>query len=152
MKRIYQFPESIKDNIGISKASEDPLFDWLRLFLNSTKGTHFETGRVFADGRWWVQFRLDLKHPLVWVVIQEFAYVINNKAIGSKLPLKLIPWTGSPENGSPERELTWRIECYDSTFKPDDLVAEASTQVAKKVTSWPPKAKRLEESVNCSDS
>ena len=139
MARIYQFRETIKDNIGFRSCVEDPAFGWLGKFLNATKGATFETGRMFSDGRWWVQFRLDLSHPLIWTVIQEFASVMNNKAVGFKLPLKLIPWAGPPENGPPNKELVWRIECYDGTFSPDDLVAEASMHVAKKVTNWPPK-------------
>ena len=139
MARDYLIPETLNDSFSKPLKMEYPTFDWLRKFLNATKATKFVTARLFEDGRWWVQFKLDLNHKMIWTVIQELGYVANNMVLIGKLPVKLLPWPSAPENGPPESMLFWRIERYDGRFSPDDFVAESGMQVAKKVTNWPPK-------------
>ncbi len=136
----FLFPDNVADNLGLPQAEEDPRFRWLKAFLHLTKAATYQTGRIFDDGRWWVQFRLDLDHPKVWIVLQELSFQINNRAVVGKLPVKLIPWSGSPENGGPKDQLTWRIECYDERFTPDDLAGQVGAGIARGVTAWPPKS------------
>ncbi len=84
----FLFPDNVADNLGLPQAEEDPRFRWLKAFLHLTKAATYQTGRIFDDGRWWVQFRLDLDHPKVWIVLQELSFQINNRAVVGKLPVR----------------------------------------------------------------
>lgn len=95
-------------------------FDTLESFLlrvPAIKGT-IGKGRS-ENGNWWVKFRIDLKHPLAWNVVQEFGCVLNYLSINERLPTVFMPVSPAPYlNGGPEDFLSWVIESTSPEFKP----------------------------------
>jgi hypothetical protein len=74
---------------------------------------------VFDDGRWWVKFGIDLRHPLAWHVVQEFGCVLNYVSITERLPTVFFPVSPAPYlNGGPRRFLAWVIESKTPDFTP----------------------------------
>tara|TARA_R110002033_G_C3871469_1_gene237242 strand:+ start:1240 stop:1668 length:429 start_codon:yes stop_codon:yes gene_type:complete len=75
------------------------------------------------SGFWWIKFKLDIKHPLVWNVIQELGCVINYISINDRLPTVFYPVSPAPYlNGGAEDFLSWIIETKDPEFKPGILM------------------------------
>jgi len=73
-------------------------------------------------GLWWVKFKIDIKHPLAWQVVQELGHVVNYLSLNEKLPTAFYPVSPPPYmNGGPEDFLSWVIENTDKEFKPDTL-------------------------------
>ncbi|WP_197056888.1 hypothetical protein [Cellulophaga sp. Hel_I_12] len=75
------------------------------------------------NGFWWVKFKLDIKHPLVWNVIQELGCIVNYISVNERLPTVFYPVSPAPYlNGSPEDYLSWVIETKNTEFKPEILL------------------------------
>lgn len=73
---------------------------------------------------WWVKFSIDIKNPLAWHVVQEFACVCNYLSINERLPTRFFPVSPAPYlNGGPQHFLSWVIEATDLDFTPA-LLAE----------------------------
>jgi hypothetical protein len=76
-----------------------------------------------ADGGWWVKFSIDIRHPLAWHVVQEFAHVLNYMSVDERLPTAFKPVSPPPYlNGGPDEFLAWVIEA-EAGFGPS-LCAE----------------------------
>ena len=79
---------------------------------------HFGTGE-YEPGLWYIKFRLDLRHPLAWQVVQEIGHVINYLSINERLPTIFYPVSPPPYlNGGPEEYLSWVIKNKDAEFTP----------------------------------
>lgn len=75
---------------------------------------------TFDDGRWWVKFSIDIKHPLAWKVVQELGYVLNYLSPDERLPTVFMPVSPPPYmNGGPQDFLSWVIEAKEATFRPE---------------------------------
>jgi hypothetical protein len=74
------------------------------------------------EGLWWVKFKIDIKHPLAWQVVQEIGHVANYLSLNEKLPTSFYPVSPPPYmNGGPEEFLSWVIENTDKEFRPAAL-------------------------------
>ena len=77
-------------------------------------------GGFYDSGLWWVKFRIDIRHPLAWRVVQEFGNILNLLSVEERLPTVFMPV--SPPvylNGGPDEFLSWVIESKDTSFTPD---------------------------------
>ncbi len=84
--------------------------------------TPIQTG-THPDGLWWVQFQIDIGHPLAWHAVQELACVANYLSIEERLPTIFYPVSPAPYlNGGPQEFLSWILETRDSAFKPGTLM------------------------------
>ncbi|OON66028.1 hypothetical protein [Hymenobacter sp. CRA2] len=73
-------------------------------------------------GLWWLKFKIDIRHPLAWQVVQELGHVVNHLSINDRLPTVFYPVSPPPYmNGGPQEFLSWVIENKHKDFKPDDL-------------------------------
>jgi hypothetical protein len=113
------------------------LVDYLQI-VPSISGT---IGSGFSDdGRWWVKFAIDIKHPLAWNVVQEFAHVLNYLSIEERLPAVFMPVSPPPYlNGGPEQFLSWVIESKTNEFPPDVCVEWLEGRLPRPVndlTKW----------------
>jgi hypothetical protein len=71
------------------------------------------------EGGWWVKFHLDIRHPLAWQVVQEFAFVLNSISLEERLPTVFKPVSPPPYlNGGPDDYLSWVIEAETTDFRP----------------------------------
>jgi hypothetical protein len=76
------------------------------------------------DGRWWVKFGLDIRHPLAWQVVQELGHVLNYLSVDERLPTSFKPVSPPPYmNGGPEDFLSWVVEGEPGDFGPSDCAA-----------------------------
>lgn len=89
----------------------DDSFARLEQFVLSIPGVRDSLQKdVDEAGQWWIQFAVDIAHPLSWRVVQEFAFVINHLSLGEKLPAVFFPISSPPYlNGGPEEYLYWII-------------------------------------------
>ena len=139
-----QFYPTIQEASGLPQQSEvGASFRWLATFINQTAGATFLSSRRLANGCWWVMFHIDINHAKTWHVIQEYAHVCYGRTQGVSLPVRFLPFASHPSNGGPDGNLLWRIECYDSSYSPDNLVAELGSFVAKSLVKWPPQGENL---------
>ncbi|MBF9221222.1 hypothetical protein [Hymenobacter ruricola] len=100
----------------------DNQFDSLQAFLTGTPAIEGPIGQGMNEGMWWVKFRIDIKHPLAWQVVQEIGHVVNYLSLNEKLPTTFYPVSPPPYmNGGPEDFLSWVIENTDKEFVPDTL-------------------------------
>ena len=118
-------------------------FSALTTFLKrvpGVKATDMGTGKT-DNGMWWVKFSIDIHNPLVWSVIQELSFVVNNLSVTEKLPAKFYPVSPPPYlNGGPEQFLGWVIECEHPEFSPKDLCEWLEGRLPNPVddlTKWP---------------
>jgi len=74
----------------------------------------------FEDGRWWVKFTIDIRHPLAWHVVQELGHVLNYISLNERLPTVFMPVSPPPYlNGGPQF-LSWVIEAKDKDLTPKE--------------------------------
>jgi hypothetical protein len=101
----------------------DNQFDSLQAFLTEIPAIEGPIGQgVNEEGLWWVKFRINIKHPLAWQVVQELGHVVNYLSLNEKLPTTFYPVSPPPYmNGGPEDFLSWVIENTDKEFTPDTL-------------------------------
>jgi len=101
----------------------DNQFDSLQAFLLAVPAIEGSIGQgVNEEGFWWVKFKIDIKHPLAWQVVQEIGHVVNYLSLNEKLPTNFYPVSPPPYmNGGPEEFLSWVIENTDKEFTPDTL-------------------------------
>ena len=90
----------------------------LENYLLRVPGINSLIGRgYFADGNWWVKFKIDINHPLAWQVVQELGFVLNYVSVNERLPTVFMPVSPPPYlNGGPEEFLYWVIEAQNSEF------------------------------------
>jgi hypothetical protein len=95
-------------------------FDSLTGFLRRVPAIDesIEKGRL-ENGNWWVQFTIDIDHPLAWNVVQELGCVLNYLSVEERLPMVFKPVSPAPYlNGGPREYLSWLIESSDPELKP----------------------------------
>lgn len=81
-------------------------------------------GKDKKTGHWWVDFSLDIRHPLAWNVVQELGFVLNYISLDERLPTVFMPISPPPYlNGGPTDFLRWVIQSQHPDMTPD-LVAE----------------------------
>lgn len=94
----------------------------------------------FENGTWWIKFSLDIKHPLVWSVVQEFGCVLNYLSVSERLPTVFMPVSPAPYlNGGPTNFLSWVIESKEASFTPDDAMKWLASRLPNPVddeTNW----------------
>lgn len=72
---------------------------------------------------WWLKFGLDIKHPLIWNVVQELGHILNYISTEARLPTVFYPVSPPPYmNGAPEDFLSWVIENTEDDFSPNQLI------------------------------
>ena len=93
----------------------------LLAFLKKIPGIDPRMGYgTFENGLWWVQFKIDIHHPLAWRIVQEFGNILNYISATEQLASVFKPI--SPPvylNGGPKEYLSWVIESTFITFTPD---------------------------------
>jgi hypothetical protein len=101
----------------------DNQFTSLQTFLLDVPAVDGSIGQgTNEEGLWWVKFKIDIKHPLAWQVVQEIGHVVNYLSLNEKLPTSFYPVSPPPYmNGGPEEFLSWVIENTDKEFRPDAL-------------------------------
>ncbi|MEM6785819.1 MAG: hypothetical protein AAF624_19025 [Bacteroidota bacterium] len=66
-------------------------FATLKQFLLRIPAIDGAIGTDDQDGLWWVNFRIDLQHPLAWHVVQELGCVLNYLSLRERLPTVFMP-------------------------------------------------------------
>ncbi|GAB3860751.1 hypothetical protein GCM10028822_39160 [Hymenobacter terrigena] len=98
----------------------DILFESLKSFLLQVPAIEGTIGTGIDEGLWWVKFKIDIRHPLAWHVVQEIGHVVNYVSIDERLPTAFYPVSPPPYmNGGPDEFLSWLIENKDPDFTPD---------------------------------
>ncbi len=82
------------------------------------------TGKISSgflnDGRWWVKFTIDIRHPACVESCPRTRTVLNYVSLDERLPTVFIPVSPPPYmNGGPHEYLSWVIESKDKDFKPE---------------------------------
>jgi hypothetical protein len=86
------------------------------------------------DGWWWVKFQIEVAHPCAWLVVQQFAHVVNDLSINTRLPAVFYPV--SPPvlaNGGPAEFLSWVIEVTNPPFDPNEIIRHATPYFPKDI-------------------
>lgn len=102
----------------------DEPFEPLLAFLENVPAMNLPAGRksigcgLEDDGTWWIKFSLELEHPLVWRVVQEFAHVLNLLSANERLPTVFKPVSPPPYLNGGAEFLSWVIETDDPSFTP----------------------------------
>lgn len=98
-------------------------FDSLHNFLTQIPAIESVIGNgTDKSGLWWVKFRIDIRHPLAWQVVQELGHVVNYLSLDERLPTVFYPVSPPPYlNGGPQEFLSWVIENKHPDFTPDRL-------------------------------
>ncbi|WP_303312247.1 hypothetical protein [Hymenobacter sp. BT730] len=101
----------------------DQIFNSLQRLLLQVPAIEGTIGKgISGEGIWWVKFRIDIKHPLAWQVVQELGHIVNYLSLDEKLPTTFYPVSPPPYmNGGPQEFLSWVIENTDKNFTPDNL-------------------------------
>ncbi|QJE94376.1 hypothetical protein [Luteolibacter luteus] len=109
--------------------ASSPDFDRLLAFLERLPAIDLPAGARsigrgrFANGNWWVKFRLDPDHPLAWRHVQELGFVLNLLSVEERLPTIFKPVSPPPYLNGGVEFLSWIIESTHAEFPPD-LCAE----------------------------
>ncbi|HEY7349420.1 MAG TPA: hypothetical protein VH599_13985 [Ktedonobacterales bacterium] len=83
----------------------------LRGLLQQIPGLTVISTSAPEEPYWWVKLCLDLQSRIVWHIIQELGFVLNNISVEERLPTVFMPLSPPPYlNGGPEEFLTWVIE------------------------------------------
>ena len=86
-----------------------------------------------SNGRWWVQFNLDINHDLAWYAVQELACVLNDLSPEGGLPTVFMPTSPAPYlHGGPDEFLAWVIECPVTT-SPDTVAQRLEERMPQPV-------------------
>ena len=82
-------------------------------------------GVVFVNiNSWYIKLDFDLNSKIVWNVIQELSFVLNNLSLLKKLPVIFKPISPPPYlNGGPERFLSWIIEPTSQGVDPTIIIS-----------------------------
>ena len=102
----------------------DEIFEPMLALLEKMPAMNLPAGRksigrgLEADGRWWIKFFLETKHPLAWRVVQEFAHVLNLLSVEEQLPTVFKPVSPPPYLNGGVEFLSWVIEAHDPSFTP----------------------------------
>lgn len=102
---------------------DDRAFQKLTDYLSRVPGVEGTIGHGDdGDGRWWVKFSLDIRHPLAWNVVQELAHVLNYLSLDDRLPTLFMPVSPPPYlNGGPSEFLAWVIESTTVDVRPGTI-------------------------------
>lgn len=113
----------------------NPEFTSLLEILNKIPSTNSIIGTSLNDDHcWWVNFAINLDHPLVWQTVQELGSVLNYLSLNERLPTSFYPVSPPPYiNGGPGEYLSWVIECNDPQFTPDDCAKWLEGRLPKPV-------------------
>jgi hypothetical protein len=92
--------------------SDETAFQPLKEYLSKIPAIEGNLGSgIFADGRWWVKFAINIQHDLAWRVVQELGQVLNYLSLDERLPTVFMPVSPSPYlNGGPRDCLSWVID------------------------------------------
>ncbi len=91
-------------------------------FLERTPAVSGQIRTGSGPDSWWVQFTIDIEHPLAWHVVQELGSVVNYLSLEERLPAIFKPVSPPPYmNGGPADFLSWVIESNDPRFRPGTL-------------------------------
>ena len=114
---------------------DETAFQPLREYLSRVPAIDERMGfGFFEDGRWWVKFAIDIKHPLAWQVVQELGHVLNYLSINERLPTLFMPVSPPPYlNGGPAEYLSWVIECKDKDFEPAEWANSLEVRLPRPV-------------------
>lgn len=99
-------------------------FERLLAFIERLPAIHLPAGRKsigvgsFADGKWWIKFHLDTKHPLAWRHVQELGHVLNYVSTTERLPTVFKPVSPPSYLNGGEEFLSWVVEATDLDFSP----------------------------------
>ena len=103
-------------------------------FLKRVPGVQLLSSQVTADAFWWVKFRIDLRHPLAWSVVQELGHVLNDVSVSEKLPTVFKPVSPPPYlNGGPHEFLCWVIESEYNYIDPEWIAQELQNRMPRPV-------------------
>lgn len=84
------------------------------------------------EGGWYIKMSLDLDAKIVWNVIQELSFVLNNLSMTEKLSVVFKPVSPPPYlHGGPDLFLSWVIEPVSRDVDPE-LIADALVQYLPK--------------------
>lgn len=117
-------------------------FSRLRTFIERVPGIEkpVHADRL-EDGNWWVQFTIDITHPLAWNVVQEFAFALNGISVTERLPTTFRPVSPPPYlNGGPRYYLAWVIDSTASNFTPSQCAEWLEGRLPRPVedaSKWP---------------
>ena len=114
----------------------DPAFAPLISFLEQVPAITRPIGAGYSvEGRWWVKFAIDIKHPLAWRVVQELGHVLNYVSVEDRLPTVFKPVSPPPYmNGGPEDFLSWLVDTRDAAFSPADAAEWLEGRLPRPVT------------------
>jgi hypothetical protein len=90
-------------------------FDSLLDFLEELPALWLPAGRgsighgADENGRWWIKFAIDTKHPLAWRLVQELAHVLNYLSVDERLPTVFMPVSPPPYLNGGVEYLSWVI-------------------------------------------
>jgi hypothetical protein len=119
---------------------EEPDFERLLAFLEKLPAIDLPAGRKSIgrgsalDGRWWVKFSLDTRHPLAWRHVQELGYVLNYISIEERLPTVFMPVSPPPYLNGGVEFLSWVLESTEPTFTPSQCAEELEGRLPRPVS------------------
>lgn len=102
-----------------------PDFEHLLTFVEKLPAIDLPAGRgsighgLFENGNWWLKFRLDTSHSLVWQHIQELGHVLNYMSVEERLPTIFMPVSPPPYMNGGTEFLSWVIESTNPSFTPN---------------------------------
>ena len=104
----------------------------LRAVLSRIPGATVLDSSPPAAPLFWIKFRIDLRSPVVWNVIQELAFVLNDLSVEERLPTLLMPVSPPPYlNGGPEEFLAWVIESRIEFLDPGQIATMLEARLPK---------------------
>lgn len=119
----------------------DPKFRTLQEYLKQVPAVDVVSQGDFSNGGWWVKLSIDIDHPLVWHVVQEFSYVLNGLSLTECLPTVFKPMSPPPYmNGGPLEYLSWVIECPVADTLPETVMKWLEGRLPRPVADeneWP---------------
>jgi len=115
---------------------DDAAFEPLLSFLKQVPAIRTPIGFGYStEGRWWVKFAIDIRHPLAWRVVQELGHVLNYVSVEERLPTVFKPVSPPPYmNGGPEDFLSWLVDTRDAAFTPADAAEWLEGRLPRPVT------------------
>jgi len=112
----------------------------LRRFLEKVPAITDLSTRKESDAYWWVKFRIDIKHPLAWNVVQELGHILNYISLEERLPTVFRPVSPPPYiNGGPDQFLSWVIEAtlpFVDAGQISDFLEESLPEPVEDEDAW----------------
>jgi hypothetical protein len=105
--------------------STTPDFEKLLAYIERLPAIDLPAGRMsighgsFANGNWWIKFKLDTTHPLAWRHVQELGHVLNYVSVEERLPAVFMPVSPPAYLNGGVEFLSWVIESSEPSFTPD---------------------------------